>query len=66
MIGKLRSIFGGSGNKEEGTAIDPICKMVVEKANPSGGTAEYQEVTYYFCAPGCRRTFQQNPERYLD
>ena len=65
MIGKLRSIFGG-GNREEGTAIDPICKMVVEKANPSGGTAEYQEETYYFCAPGCRRSFQQNPERYLD
>ena len=65
MIGKLRSFFGG-GRKEEGTAIDPVCKMVVEKANPLGGTAEYQEVTYYFCAPGCRRMFQQNPERHLD
>ncbi len=66
MIGKLRSIFGGGGNRNEGTAIDPVCMMVVDKANPSGGTDEYQEVTYYFCAPGCRKMFQQNPERYLD
>lgn len=65
MIGKLRSIFGG-GPKEEGTAIDPVCNMVVKKSDPGGGTAEYQEVTYYFCAPGCRRTFQENPEKHLD
>ena len=65
MIGKLRSIFGG-GQKEGETAIDPVCNMVVQKSDPGGGTAEYQEVTYYFCAPGCRRTFQENPEKHLD
>ena len=65
MIGKLKSFFG-SGNKDEGTATDPVCKMVVAKANPGGGTAEYQEITYYFCAPGCRKSFQQDPEKHLD
>jgi YHS domain-containing protein len=65
MIGKLKSFFG-SGNKDEGTATDPVCKMVVDKADPGGGTAEYQETTYYFCAPGCRKSFQQDPERHLD
>ena len=66
MIGKLKSIFGGGQQEEEGTAIDPVCQMVVKMAEPGGGMAEYQEVTYYFCAPGCRRTFQQNPEKHLD
>ncbi|MDP2952677.1 MAG: YHS domain-containing protein, partial [Chloroflexota bacterium] len=21
--------------------------------------------TYYFCAPGCKRAFEQNPAKYL-
>ncbi len=64
MIGKLRSLFGGDSEPE--IAADPICKMEVDKADPGGGTAEYQEVIYYFCAPGCRKLFQANPEKYLD
>ena len=47
------------------TAIDPICKMEVDTENPPGGQSDYQETTYYFCAPGCKIAFDQEPEKYL-
>ncbi len=25
----------------------------------------YKGTTYYFCAPGCRESFEKDPERYL-
>ena len=65
MIGKLRDIFGGV-SRDQGIATDPVCKMAVEMATPNGGTAEYQEITYYFCAPGCRKQFQHDAERFLE
>ena len=46
-------------------AIDPICKMEVDTGNPPGGKSEYQGTTYYFCAPGCKRSFDQDPQKYL-
>jgi YHS domain-containing protein len=45
-------------------AIDPVCKMQVDE-NKNAGTSEYQGKTYYFCAPGCKRKFDENPEKYL-
>ena len=47
------------------TAIDPVCKMEVDEANPTGGKTEHQGVTYYFCAPGCKRVFERDPDKYL-
>jgi xanthine dehydrogenase accessory factor len=47
------------------TAIDPICQMNVNTDNPPGGQSEYQGTTYYFCAPGCKRAFDTDPEKYL-
>ena len=45
--------------------IDPICKMEVdEKTAPA--TSEYKGKTYYFCAMGCKKTFDRNPEKYKD
>ncbi len=29
-------------------------------------TAELQGQMYYFCAPGCEKAFEAEPERYLD
>jgi YHS domain-containing protein len=26
---------------------------------------EYKGKTYYFCAPGCKRSFEADPEKYL-
>jgi YHS domain-containing protein len=45
-------------------AIDPVCKMQVDPATAQW-TSEYQGQTYYFCAPGCKRAFEQDPEKYL-
>ena len=47
------------------TAVDPICQMDVDTENPPGGKSEYQEVAYYFCAPGCKVAFDRDPEKYL-
>jgi xanthine dehydrogenase accessory factor len=38
------------------TAVDPICGMDVDIAT-ARWTAERDGQTYYFCAPGCRKTF---------
>jgi YHS domain-containing protein len=44
-------------------AKDPVCGMPVDERK--GVQAEYQGVTYYFCAPGCRDAFLKAPSRYL-
>lgn len=44
--------------------IDPVCGMTVEESRAPAKT-EYQGTTYYFCAPGCMRTFEAAPERIL-
>jgi YHS domain-containing protein len=43
---------------------DPVCKMQIEE-NKAAGKSEYKGKTYYFCAPVCKRKFDENPERYL-
>jgi len=45
-------------------AIDPVCKMTVNEKNPPA-TSVYKGVTYYFCAAGCKKAFDKNPEKYL-
>ncbi|HNR58949.1 MAG TPA: YHS domain-containing protein [Methanothrix sp.] len=45
-------------------AIDPVCKMTVDEKTAKFKT-EYRGTTYYFCAPGCKRAFEKDPEKYL-
>lgn len=45
-------------------AIDPVCKMTVEKQS-AAATTVYVGATYYFCAKGCKETFDKDPEKYL-
>ena len=45
-------------------AIDPICGMTVNEETAEH-TTEYQGTTYYFCAPGCKKAFEGEPEKYL-
>ncbi|MFC1939588.1 heavy metal translocating P-type ATPase [Chloroflexota bacterium] len=45
-------------------AIDPVCKMEVEESQ-AAATSEYKGKKYYFCAVGCKKAFEQNPEKYL-
>ena len=44
--------------------IDPVCKMEVDPKTAEWKT-EYKGKTYYFCAPGCKRTFEKDPEAYV-
>ncbi len=46
-------------------AIDPVCKMTVDEANPPGGTFEYRGETFYFCNPKCNEKFAADPEKYV-
>jgi YHS domain-containing protein len=45
-------------------AIDPVCNREVEIATAQWKT-EYQGKTYYFCSPGCKRSFEKAPEKYV-
>ena len=45
-------------------AIDPVCKMQVDEKN-AAATSEYKGKTYYFCAVGCKKAFDEEPEKYL-
>ena len=45
-------------------AIDPVCGMTVAVAE-AAATAVHEGVTYYFCAPGCKRRFEADPAAYL-
>lgn len=46
-------------------AVDPVCGMDVDEA-----TAEWKSLhmgkMYYFCAPGCKKAFDENPMKYLE
>ena len=46
-------------------AKDPVCQMEVEEAT-ARWTSTYQGRTFYFCAQGCKETFDAAPERYLN
>lgn len=45
-------------------AIDPVCGMEVDEKT-AAGKSEYKGKTYYFCAPGCKASFDKDPEKYL-
>lgn len=45
-------------------AIDPVCGMEVDKTTTTW-KSEYKGEIYYFCAPGCKASFDKNPEKYL-
>lgn len=45
-------------------AVDPVCNMEVDEATAQW-TSEYRGQMYYFCAPGCKKSFDDDPERYL-
>ena len=48
-------------------AKDLVCGMDVDEreAREKGLTSEYQGQTYYFCAAGCKRQFEKNPEQFV-
>jgi Cu+-exporting ATPase len=32
----------------------------------AAGTSEYNGKTYYFCSLGCKKSFDKDPEKYLN
>jgi YHS domain-containing protein len=45
-------------------ALDLVCNMEVDEATAQW-TTDYKGKTYYFCAPGCKASFDDDPEKYL-
>ncbi len=45
-------------------AKDPVCGMQVDEKK-AAATSVYQGTIYYFCAPGCKATFDKNPEKFV-
>ncbi len=45
-------------------AIDPVCKMTVDAKNAKF-KSNYNGKIYYFCAPGCKKAFDADPDKYL-
>jgi YHS domain-containing protein len=43
---------------------DLVCGMEIDP-NTAVGTSEYRGQTYYFCSPGCKRSFDKEPEKYI-
>ncbi len=46
-------------------AIDPVCGMKVDPVKPRGGSFDHNGQTYYFCSPGCRTKFAEDPDGWL-
>ena len=47
------------------TVVDPVCEMEIDPKD-AAGTSEYKGQTYYFCSSGCKKSFDKDPERYVD
>lgn len=45
-------------------AIDFVCKMTVDEKNAKF-KSNYNGKIYYFCAPGCKKAFDADPDKYL-
>lgn len=50
--------------EETHTAIDPVCGMEVDVATARWIT-DHDGETFYFCAPGCKATFEKTPAEFV-
>ena len=46
-------------------ARDPVCGMYVD-TETAAHRSSFEGETYYFCSPGCKRTFDANPAHYAE
>ena len=46
-------------------AVDPICKMTVDEESAKY-ISKYKGKKYFFCAPGCKKKFDENPDKYVE
>ncbi len=54
----------GTEEKEDVMVKDLVCGMTIDPAT-AAGTSEYKGQTYYFCALSCKKSFDEDPEKYL-
>jgi Cu+-exporting ATPase len=45
------------------SVIDPVCDMQLDDQQ-TAITSQYMNRTYYFCSLGCKRQFDNDPQRY--
>ena len=50
--------------KEAQMVKDLVCGMTIDPAT-AAGTSDYKGQTYYFCALSCKKSFDEDPEKYL-
>ena len=43
---------------------DPVCGMDIDPKT-AAGKSDYQGRTYYFCSVGCKKAFDQEPQKYV-
>lgn len=43
---------------------DPVCGMDVDEKSATNKSV-YKGQTYYFCSPGCKKSFEKEPQKYL-
>jgi len=53
-----------SSSATKGAATDPVCGMSIASAT-ARWISEYQGQKYYFCARGCKDTFDKNPAGFI-
>jgi xanthine dehydrogenase accessory factor len=61
---KHSGIDTNSTPDEVETAVDPVCGMEVPIDDPPA-TVEYGGDIYYFCCSGCEKSFDENPNEYV-
>jgi xanthine dehydrogenase accessory factor len=54
-----------AGTVAKAVAIDPVCGMEVEIAS-ARHRGDFEGRTFYFCCPACKRSFERNPQEYLE
>jgi Cu+-exporting ATPase len=59
-----KKLQGATQGRSERTAVDPICSMTVE-IEKAAGSSVYEDNTYYFCNPNCKKKFDSDPEAAL-
>jgi len=54
----------GSRKEVRIMAKDPVCGMEVDEKK-AADKSEYKGKTYYFCAHGCKESFEKEPQKYI-
>lgn len=62
-----RMRLAGAAPAETAQPVDPVCGMRVDPgaARADGRFSEHGGATFYFCAHGCKKSFDENPRRFL-